>query len=116
MNAAGTGVAVASARPGRGAAGAQPRAGEVRGTGLIAAVHLAKDKEKREMFDPALAVAPYMYGRMQEYGVITRAIGTDAIAFSPPLIINEEQLDKIVDAVGKGLEETYAWLKSEGHL
>jgi len=93
-----------------------PLVGEVRGTGLIAAVHLAKDKEKREMFDPALAVAPYVYGRMQEHGVITRAIGTDAIAFSPPLIITEAQLDKIVDAVGKGLDETYAWLKSEGHM
>ena len=93
-----------------------PLIGEVRGTGLIAALHLAKNKETREMFDPALGVAPYLFGRIQEHGVITRAIGTDAVAFSPPLIINEEQLDQIVDAVGKGLEETYAWLKGAGHL
>lgn len=93
-----------------------PIVGEVRGRGLVAAVHLAKDREAREMFDPALAVAPHVYARGQEHGIITRAIGTDVIAFSPPLIITGEQLDQVVAAFGKALDDTHAWLREKGVL
>ena len=93
-----------------------PIVGEVRGMGLIAAVHLSPNRAAREQFDPALAVAPHVFARAQDHGVITRAMGTDAIAFSPPLIISGEQLDQVVAKFGKALDETHAWLQQEGHL
>lgn len=93
-----------------------PIVGEVRGTGLIAGVHLSSDRENRTMFDPSLAVAPHVFARAQEHGVIPRPIGMDVIAFSPPLIITGEQLDKVVEGFGKALDETHAWLKQEGHM
>ena len=37
--------------------------------------------------------------RMLELGVITRAIGTDTLTFCPPLVITDDQIDRIVDAV-----------------
>ena len=42
--------------------------------------------------------------RMLELGVITRAIGTDAITFCPPFVTSDEQVDKIVDALATALE------------
>jgi putrescine aminotransferase len=37
--------------------------------------------------------------RMLGAGVITRAIGTDTLTFCPPLVITDEQIDRIVDAL-----------------
>ncbi|MBM3798872.1 MAG: aspartate aminotransferase family protein [Actinobacteria bacterium] len=37
--------------------------------------------------------------RMLEHGVITRAVGTDTNTFCPPLVIDDEQIDAIVDAL-----------------
>jgi adenosylmethionine-8-amino-7-oxononanoate aminotransferase len=39
--------------------------------------------------------------RMLADGVITRAIGTDTLTFCPPLVITEEQVDRIVDVLAK---------------
>jgi len=32
-------------------------------------------------------------------GVITRAIGTDTLTFCPPLVISDEQIDRVVDVL-----------------
>ena len=40
-----------------------------------------------------------MRDRMLGLGVITRAINTDTLTFCPPLVITDEQIDTIVDAV-----------------
>jgi len=37
--------------------------------------------------------------RMLEHGVITRAVGTDTNTFCPPLVIDDEQIDTVVDAL-----------------
>ncbi|MFM7490810.1 MAG: aspartate aminotransferase family protein [Actinomycetota bacterium] len=37
--------------------------------------------------------------RMLEHGVITRAVGADTNTFCPPLVIDDEQIDAIVDAL-----------------
>ncbi len=37
--------------------------------------------------------------RMHELGVVVRAIGTDTLTFCPPLVITDEQIDRVVDAV-----------------
>ena len=37
--------------------------------------------------------------RMLAAGVITRAIGTDTLTFCPPLVITDEQIDRIVDTL-----------------
>ncbi len=38
--------------------------------------------------------------RMLAHGVITRAIGPDTCTFCPPLVITDEQVDRIIDALG----------------
>ena len=37
--------------------------------------------------------------RMLADGVITRAIGTDTLTFCPPLVITDDQVDRIVDVL-----------------
>lgn len=91
-----------------------PLVGEVRGVGLLGALHLVKDKTTKEMIDPSYMAAPKLFESIQAQGVITRAIGMDAVAFSPPLIITGEQLDTVVEAVGKGLDETLDQLTAAG--
>ncbi|CAN5226107.1 aspartate aminotransferase family protein [soil metagenome] len=41
--------------------------------------------------------------RMLDHGVIARPIGTDTIAFSPPLVIEDDQIDACVDALEAAL-------------
>ncbi|MBB1631322.1 aspartate aminotransferase family protein [Cupriavidus sp. UME77] len=67
---------------------------EVRGVGLLGAVELAADPAARRAFDPALKAGPRLAQLAQEHGLIVRAMG-DTIAFCPPLIITEAQIDEL---------------------
>jgi len=92
-----------------------PMVGEVRGTGLIGAIELVRNKKTREAFDPKLAVGLKTAGFCQQHGLITRAI-MDSLAFCPPLIITEPQIQQIFDRVAKALDDSYGWAKQEGLL
>jgi len=87
-----------------------PLVGEVRGTGLIGAVELVADKGTKESFDPAKTVGAQVVAEAQKNGVILRAMPGDAIAFSPPLIITEEEIDIMVDRFGAALDTVAATL------
>jgi adenosylmethionine-8-amino-7-oxononanoate aminotransferase len=86
-----------------------PIVGDVRGLGLMAAVELVADKEKPEFFDPALKVGERVFEELKKRGVYTRIRG-DAIAFAPPLVISEQQLDRLVDATVDSLKVVSAAL------
>ncbi len=90
-----------------------PLVGEVRGIGLIAAVELVADKATKAPFDPVGKVGAYFAGRAQAHGVIFRNLG-DSIACCPPMIITEAEIDEVLDAFGKALEETAAWAAEQG--
>ncbi|MBB4287334.1 aspartate aminotransferase family protein [Roseospira goensis] len=89
-----------------------PLVGEVRGVGLIGGVELSRDKASRQPFDPAQGVGAAMTRHLHAHGVITRVIG-DTVAFSPPLIITEEEIDTMVDRVARALDDTLAWCRAE---
>ena len=86
-----------------------PLVGEVRGTGLIAAVELVADKASRAPFDPPGKVGLYLFERAQEHGLIIRNI-RDTIAFCPPMIITQAQVDDLVARFASALEDTQAWV------
>ena len=88
----------------RGFAG-HPLVGEVRGAGLIGAIELVKDKESRENFEPSRMVGAFCMGRAQEHGLLVRALG-DVVAFCPPLVVAEDEIDMIIERFGKALDET----------
>ena len=91
---------------------AHPLVGEVRGLGLIAAIELAADPAQRKPFDPKRGVGAYFVNRAQEHGLIVRALMGDVIAFSPPLIINEGEIDAMLARTMLALTDTLAWVQT----
>lgn len=83
--------------------------GEVRGIGLIAAVELVGDKATKAPLDKPGTLGMMMNTALLENGVISRNMG-DIMAFCPPLIITEAQVDVIADAVIKSLDQVAAQL------
>jgi 4-aminobutyrate--pyruvate transaminase len=73
-----------------------PLVGEVRGVGLIAAVELLEDGKPG-------ARGAKMAKHLMEEGLLCRAM-TDAMAFCPPMIITEGEVDEIVARFGRGLD------------
>ena len=79
--------------------------GEVRGAGLIGAVELVEDRESRT---PAVALAKAATLACQENGLIVRNVAGNALAVCPPLIINREQVDELVDKLRRSIEQAVA--------
>ncbi len=86
-----------------------PLVGEVRGVGLIAAVELVADKATRAKFDPPGKVGLYFIEHAQAHGLIMRAV-QDSIAFCPPMIITEAQIDELLARFSAALADTKAWV------
>lgn len=64
----------------------------VRGAGAVWAVGLTPDRDAATIRD-----------RMLDGGVICRPIGADTLAFCPPLVIDDTQIDRIVDTLAQSL-------------
>ncbi|MBN8872563.1 MAG: aminotransferase class III-fold pyridoxal phosphate-dependent enzyme [Rhodospirillales bacterium] len=88
-----------------------PLVGEVRGVGLLTGIEMVQDKASRKLFDPARKVGALVDAHARKHGLITRFIG-DRIAFSPPLIITEAEVDEVAVRVGRALDDTWAELRA----
>jgi len=86
--------------------------GEVRGCGLIAGVEIVADKATAAPFQPS--VVGFLQQACQNNGLIGRAVAGTTIAFCPPLIITEEQVDELIEKLGRGLEQTLAHVGQTG--
>lgn len=89
-----------------------PHVGDVRGMGLIAAVELAADPASRTPFAAERGVGAYLVRRAQEHGLILRAMAGDIVAFSPPLIISDAEIDELLLRFERALDDTTAWINS----
>ncbi len=87
-----------------------PLVGETRGLGLIGAVELVADKAARQNFDPAHKVGAFAAGKALEHGLILRPLANDSVAFCPPLIITEGQINDMFDAFERALGETAGYV------
>jgi 4-aminobutyrate--pyruvate transaminase len=90
-----------------------PLVGEVRGIGLIGAIELVADKASKTSFNPAEGVGPFLVKRAHHHGLILRPLG-DSIAFCPPLIIKESELDLLFEKFSLALEDTLAMVRERG--
>jgi 4-aminobutyrate--pyruvate transaminase len=88
-----------------------PLVGEARGVGLIGALELVADKITRAPFVPAGEVGLHCSDRCQDQGLIIRNVG-DTIAFCPPLVITESEIDEMFDRFGRALDATEAWVRT----
>ncbi|MCA1530644.1 aspartate aminotransferase family protein [Bradyrhizobium yuanmingense] len=90
-----------------------PLVGEVRGVGLIAAIELVLDKEQK-----VAATTPGDVGRiaarlLHERGIILRNVD-DTLAMCPPLIVDKDQIDELVDGIAGMLDELRATVVNLG--
>jgi 4-aminobutyrate--pyruvate transaminase len=91
-----------------------PLIGDARGIGLIGAVELVRDKASKTSFEAKAGVAAYLVRRAQHHGAILRNMPGDIVAFSPPLIISESEIDEMMACFGKALDDTWAMVKEKG--
>jgi 4-aminobutyrate--pyruvate transaminase len=84
-----------------------PLVGNVRGVGLVGGVELVRDKATRAQFDPPGTVGAALVARAQAHGLIVRNLA-DTIAFCPPLIITDAEIDEVLRRFERALEETAA--------
>jgi len=93
-----------------------PLVGEATGVGLVGGIELVADKKAKQNFDPAKLVAATVFNLAQEEGVISRPLLGDRLAFCPPLIITEAEIDELFDRFERGLNKGLDWVKREGLL
>jgi len=87
-----------------------PIVGEVRGIGLVGAVELVEDKATKAPFDPAVGAGAFLAKRALHHGLILRALG-ESIAFCPPLIISEAEIDLMLERFALALDDTLAMVR-----
>jgi L-2,4-diaminobutyrate transaminase len=89
-----------------------PLVGEVRGYGLIGAVEFVRSRSPLRAFDPADRIAVRVTAASRARGVLTRALpASDTIAFSPPFIVTEAEIDEMVSVTRQALDEVAAELE-----
>lgn len=83
-----------------------PLVGDIRGQGLIGAVEFVDSTAPMTAFDPADRVGIRIARRSLELGVITRALpAADTIAFSPPFVVTEDEIDIMVTTTRRAADD-----------
>jgi 4-aminobutyrate--pyruvate transaminase len=92
-----------------------PMVGDVRVIGLMGAVEFVADKKSKALFQPDEAFGRKVRDRAEEqYHLICRLLpGGNACAFSPPLIITEDEINEMFDRFGRALDDVTGQYLSE---
>jgi 4-aminobutyrate--pyruvate transaminase len=91
-----------------------PLVGDARGLGLIGAVELVRNKSTRQGFDSKAGIGAFLVRRAQHHGAILRNMPGDIVAFCPPLIISEAEIDELMGCFAKALDDTWTMVKERG--
>jgi adenosylmethionine-8-amino-7-oxononanoate aminotransferase len=78
--------------------------GEVRGKGLLIGVEFVRDPATKEKFPANVKFGVQVGEQMMEHGLITR-FDPDWIAFAPPLVISDAELDLMMDIFTQSVKE-----------
>ena len=79
--------------------------GDVRGgKGLLATVELVKDKKTKESFDESKNLYGIMPKFLKDNGLLSYRAG-DLISVCPPLLINKDEIDFIVEGIRSSITE-----------
>jgi 4-aminobutyrate--pyruvate transaminase len=82
-----------------------PLVGHARSVGLIGAIELVADKTTKQNFPATDKIAVQVAEAARNHNLILRAVPGDSVAFCPPLIINDDQIDEMFDAVTDALND-----------
>ena len=82
-----------------------PIVGEARSVGLVGALEIVSDKSARERFPKDQKVGDRCRDFCFDNGLVMRAVG-DSMIVSPPLIIENDQIDELVEKARRSLDLT----------
>lgn len=91
-----------------------PLVGDARGVGLIGGIEIVRDKATKAQFEAKNGVAARIVAFAQEEGLIVRPLMGDRVAFCPPLIIKEPEIDELFDRFVRALDRGEAWVRTQG--
>lgn len=85
-----------------------PMVGEVRGVGLLAALEFVADKKSKQRFAATQTIGAKVSAACLQEGLIARAMPHgDILGLAPPLIINRDEVDLVVNWVKRAVEQVY---------
>ncbi|CAN7641148.1 aspartate aminotransferase family protein [Rhizobium sp. LjRoot258] len=85
-----------------------PLVGDVRGRGMLAAIELVVDKERKTPLPAAAEPARRIFDRAWNNGLVIRAFANGVLGYAPPLCCTEAEIDAIVERTRRTLDETLA--------
>lgn len=83
--------------------------------GLIGSIEIVQDKETKKPFSKELNAANQVFAKALDNGLITRGISidnTDIVAVCPPLIMNENEMLKMLDILYESIKEVQTKIKN----
>jgi adenosylmethionine-8-amino-7-oxononanoate aminotransferase len=81
-----------------------PCVGEIRGRGLMWGIELVQDKASRRPFPPSERRGWSVCLAARRHGVLLRPLG-DVLVVLPPLAISLDEIDRLMAAIERGIEE-----------
>ena len=85
-----------------------PLVGDVRGRGMLAAIELVTDKEKKTPLPAAADPARRIFDRAWDNGLVIRAFANGVLGYAPPLCCTDEDIDAIIERTRITLDQTLA--------
>ncbi|WP_137130843.1 aspartate aminotransferase family protein [Rhizobium sp. FY34] len=83
-----------------------PLVGDVRGRGMLAAIELVTDKDKKTPLPASAEPAKRIFDRAWNNGLIIRAFANGALGYAPPLCCTDDEIDAIIARTRKTLDQT----------
>jgi adenosylmethionine-8-amino-7-oxononanoate aminotransferase len=88
-----------------------PTVGDVRGLGLMCGIELVKNKETKEKWGKGSDFLKTVDRILNSKGMVTRV--WDIIHVAPPLVVTDEELDRMVTMIDESLTEAEAQFQNE---
>ena len=85
-----------------------PLVGDVRGRGMLAAVELVTDKQKKTPLPASAIPARRVFDRAWDNGLIIRAFAHGVLGYAPPLCCTDGDVDAIIERTRLTLDQTLA--------
>lgn len=89
----------------------RPIIGDVRGRGLLAGIELVAGRKTKRPFDPALQVTRRLCAAAEERGIMiypgagADGVASDQVLVSPPLVVDREDIDAIIQRLAFALDD-----------
>ncbi|RWN03612.1 MAG: aspartate aminotransferase family protein [Mesorhizobium sp.] len=83
-----------------------PLVGDIRGRGMLAAIELVTDKERKTPLPAAADPGRRIFERAWANGLVIRAFNSGILGFAPPLCCTDDNIDGILERTRMTLDQT----------